>query len=256
MMLENQETWNFRKPLPRTQARVLRRWAAGVRTDKQRGVLLEVLTVRLGSMLEEEGDVFHQTLFYGQEERSLTTKSPTLHRLWTWGWKGQRSQRPNKHSAIRKLPLILTSCYLDWKIDGFDFSDLEENPHRLKLPCLTEAPPPCRVEQTQTSERELQDGLVALSCCFVERDPASVVRLEKPILLLDAQILQQLLVTWTQTWSNYCDIQMFHCTGGFEFSQVKLYSLSFTLTKWKEKFHVWLWRKSISVSYSCLTSLV
>lgn len=48
-------------------------------TCQQRGVLLLVLAVGLSSVLEKEGGVFHQTLLYCQEERSLTTRSAAVH---------------------------------------------------------------------------------------------------------------------------------------------------------------------------------
>lgn len=58
---------------------VLKRRNVGQPTYEQRRVLVEVLCVRLGSMLKEEVGVFYQTLLYSQEERSLTTKGPNVH---------------------------------------------------------------------------------------------------------------------------------------------------------------------------------
>lgn len=56
--------------------------------------------------------------------------------------------------------------------------------------------PEC-LRRIRTFERELQNGLVRLHCCFVERGPTSAVRLGKAVPLLDAQLLQELLITWT-----------------------------------------------------------
>ena len=54
---------------------------------------------------------------------------------------------------------------------------------------------PVKLHRRPTFEHELQDGLVALSCGFMERSPTSAVRLWKRFSLSDTKILQQLLVT-------------------------------------------------------------
>lgn len=47
-------------------------------TYKQRGVLVVVRTVRLGSARQEEGGVFRQTPFHRQEQGSLAAEGATL----------------------------------------------------------------------------------------------------------------------------------------------------------------------------------
>lgn len=63
---------------------------------------------------------------------------------------------------------------------------------------ITEGRERRRERGLRTFERELQDGRVALRGRFVERGPTSAVRLQKPLLASDAQILQELPVTWRE----------------------------------------------------------
>lgn len=50
----------------------------------------------------------------------------------------------------------------------------------------------------QTFERELQNGLVCLNSCSVERSPASAVLCRELVSVVDGQILQELLVAWKE----------------------------------------------------------
>lgn len=149
---------------------------AGQRTHKKGWVLVVVLAVWLGPAFKEKGDVFYQTPFHCQEQRSLTTESTPLHRVRGRSWR-------TGHSGV---------C----------------NPSHVTLWRICE-------KQEQTSVRELQDGLAALSCSFVERNPTSAVGLQKRLLLSDTQILQKLLITWRDdrwrgSFNTECSISSLH----------------------------------------------
>lgn len=67
---------------------------------------------------------------------------------------------------------------------------------RLRPACAADGP------RTQTFERELQNGLVCLNGCAVERSPTSAVQLRELVSVVDGQILQELLVTWKEVMGS------------------------------------------------------
>lgn len=60
--------------------------------------------------------------------------------------------------------------------------------------------PVCVVDglKMQTFERELQNGLIWLNCCSMERSPTSAVKLRELVSVVDRQILQELLIAWKE----------------------------------------------------------
>lgn len=85
-----------------------------------------------------------------------------------------------------------------------DTSMFDHTSASLKGFCVTVKQHRSSIKRVGTFECELQDGLVALSRGFVERSPTSAVCLWKLVSLPDTQILQELLLTWREGWTERC----------------------------------------------------